>query len=153
MVGEMKHFSLDPLVASIGAVSITISLLIAACTTGGGYSGKAGSFASARKVIESNCVHCHGDARLANMPAFNDTHALANLTGPGKWIVPGHPEHSRFFQVVMLADEQPGAMPPTGHAISKAEAESLRAWIQAGATLPEGAPSRLAPRGEGPRSR
>ena len=103
-------------------------------------------------VRAANCVHCHGDAHLKTMPAFTDTRALARLIGPGKWIVPGHPERSRVFQVVTFSDEQPGAMPPTGHAISKAEVATIRAWIQAGAPLPEGAPIRLTPRGEGPRS-
>jgi len=87
------------------------------------------------------------------MPAFPDTRALARLIGPDKWIVPGHPERSRFFRAVTSADEQPGAMPPTGHAIAKSEVEALRAWIAAGAPVPEGASVELVARGEGPRSR
>ena len=118
-----------------------------------GHRGADGSFASVRPVIESNCVHCHGRNRLARMPAFTDTRALARLIGPANWIVPGHPERSRFFQVVTFTDEQPGAMPPTGHAISRAEVAALRAWIAAGASLPQGAPVVLTPRGEGPQSR
>ena len=110
------------------------------------------SFASVRPVLESNCVHCHGPNRLAHMPALADTRSLAGLIGPGNWIVPGHPERSRFFQVVTLSDAQPGAMPPTGHAISAAEVEKLRAWIVAGAAVPEGESVALIPRGEGPRS-
>ena len=86
------------------------------------------------------------------MPAFTDTRALTRLIGPGNWIVPGHPERSRFFQVVTLADAQPGAMPPTGHAISKAEVEKLRAWIAGGAPVPKGVPLVLVARGEGPHS-
>ncbi len=85
------------------------------------------------------------------MPSFADTAALARLKG--SWIVPGQPASSRLFQVVKLSDRDPGAMPPTGHAISQAEVAKLRAWIQAGAPLPEGAPVRLVPRGERPHSR
>lgn len=133
------------------AAASTIALLGSGCSSGQGLSAKPGSFASVRTVLEANCVHCHGAARLPNMPAFNDTRALANLTG--KWIVPGHPERSRFFQVMTFSDEQPGAMPPTGHAVSKTEAETIRAWIQAGAALPEGPDVKLTPRGDGPRSR
>ena len=110
------------------------------------------SFASVRPVFESNCVHCHGPNRLAHMPALADTRSLAGLIGPANWIVPGHPERSRFFEVVTLTDAQPGAMPPTGHAISAAEVEKLRAWIVAGAPVPDGEPVALVPRGEGPRS-
>ena len=111
-----------------------------------------GSFASVRPVLESNCVHCHGPNHLSHMPAFPDTRALARLIGPANWIVPGHPERSRLFHVVTLADGQSGAMPPTGHAISKSEIARLRAWIAAGAPLPESAPVVLTARGEGPHS-
>lgn len=111
---------------------------------------RGGTFAEVRPVLEANCVHCHGPSRLPQMPSFADTAALARLKGG--WIVPGHPESSRIFQVVKLSDRDPGAMPPTGHAISQAEVAKLRAWIQAGAPLPEGAPVRLVPRGERPHS-
>lgn len=112
-----------------------------------------GSFASVRPVLEANCVHCHGDYRLAHMPPMNSTKALARLKGPGNWIMPGKPEHSLLYQVVTLKDEQPGAMPPTGHAIAARDVETLRVWIQAGAPLPEGRSITLKPQGEAPRSR
>jgi Planctomycete cytochrome C len=106
-----------------------------------------------RPVIERNCVHCHGQHRLANMPSFSDTRALAALRGPANWIVPGKPEASRFYQVVTLPDSVLGAMPPTGHGISRGDREKLRAWIAEGAPLPESPPVALVPRGDPPRSR
>ena len=133
-------------------VATVAAIVVGAGCVNLGQRGVAGSFASVRPVLESNCVHCHGPNHLPNMPAFTDTRALARLTGPANWIVPGHPERSRFFQVVTFADEQPGAMPPTGHAISRSEAATLRAWIVAGAPVPDGAAVVLAPRGEGPHS-
>jgi mono/diheme cytochrome c family protein len=111
------------------------------------------AFAGARKVLETNCVHCHGDYRLKGMPPFDTTRHLAKLIGPGNWIVPGKPEQSRFFQVVVFPDEIPGAMPPTGHGISGPEVEVLREWILAGAPVPEGRNEKLRPQGEAPRSR
>jgi mono/diheme cytochrome c family protein len=110
------------------------------------------AFAEARTVIERNCVHCHGTQRLKMMPSFNDTLSLAALRGPGNWIVPFKPEESRFFQVVTMPGSQRGAMPPTGHGISTEEIGALRAWIVAGAPLPDGAPVMLTPQGPGPRS-
>ena len=146
----MKHAFLSPgKIAAVGTTTVTV-LFGAGCA--GVSEAKTGSFASIRPVLESNCVHCHGPDRLAHMPAFSDTRALARLIGPANWIVPGHPERSRFFQVVTFADEQPGAMPPTGHAISKAEVEKLRAWIAVGAPVRHGAPVVLVARGEGPHS-
>lgn len=112
-----------------------------------------GSFASVRPVLEKNCLHCHGATKLPHMPSLADTAEIAKLKGPGKWIMPGQPENSRIYQVVTAADTTPNAMPPTGHAISSAEVETIRAWIKAGAELPTGAPVVLTPFGEAIRSR
>lgn len=110
------------------------------------------AFDTVRFVLETNCVHCHGDNRLSHMPPINDTHALQRLASSPQWIVPGHPEKSRFYQVVVFPDNVPGAMPPTGHAISKRETQVLRDWIKTGARVPGGKAVKLAPRGELPRS-
>ena len=112
-----------------------------------------GSFESVRPVLERNCLHCHGVTKLPNMPSLANTAEIAKLKGPGKWIMPGQPENSRIYQVVTAADTTPNAMPPTGHAISAAEVEILRAWIKAGAPLPAGASVVLTPIGEAMRSR
>lgn len=127
------------------------ALLPAGCALPG--KGKAGSFARVQPVLERHCVHCHGEGRLPHMVAFHTTAGLADLMGPGKWIQPGRPEDSRFYQVVMAGDEQPLAMPPTGHAISRKDREVIREWIAAGAPLPEAPGVTLQPRGTLDRSR
>lgn len=101
-------------------------------------------------VLEHQCVHCHGDNRLSTMPPINDTHALSKLIG-SHWIVPGKPHASRFFQVATFADEIPGAMPPSGHVISRKDMKILHDWIKAGAQLPA-QNVKLIPQGPLPRS-
>lgn len=132
------------------------ALLLAGCagTPGSGSTGNETSFDQARTVIEASCVHCHGSQRIAGMPSFASSRDLAALTGPGpgKLIVPGAPEQSRFFQVVAMSDSDIGAMPPTGHALTPREAGVLKAWIAAGAEVPAGNVV-LKPHGESPRSR
>lgn len=134
---------------------LTPALLLAGCghAPQPATAEESASFAKARVVLETNCVHCHGDDRLKGMPPIATTAHLAKLIGPGNWIVPGKPEQSRFFQVVIFPDEIPGAMPPTGHGIGKTEVEALREWILAGAPVPKGPNQKLQPRGEAPRSR
>ena len=130
-----------------------LAVFAASCsTTRPSAAADAAAFEPVRTVLETNCVHCHGKNHFKEMPAITSTRALAGLIGPGKWIVPGKPEQSRFFQVVTFPDEVWGAMPPTGHAISKSEVRVLRAWILAGARVPAGNLA-LSPRGELPRSR
>jgi mono/diheme cytochrome c family protein len=95
------------------------------------------SFARVKPVLERNCVHCHAAIRLPGMPSLTDTKALAGLIGSANLIVPGKPDQSRFYLVTTFADDQAGAMPPTGHAISPREVAVLREWIEEGALLPE----------------
>ena len=130
-------------------------LILAGCTAFGptaSQEGKKTSFEKVRPILENSCVHCHGVIRLPNMPSFNSTKALASLTGPGKLIVPGAPEKSRFYQVMTLADDEVGAMPPTGHALNSKEVAIIRQWIVNGAELPQ-SDIILTPHGESPRSR
>ncbi|WP_395747917.1 hypothetical protein [Prosthecobacter sp.] len=109
-----------------------------------------GTWGPALTVLEHQCVHCHGDNRLSSMPPINDTQALSKLIG-SHWIVPGKPQVSRFFQVVTFPDEIPGAMPPSGHAISAKDVQILSDWIKAGARLPAQR-IKLKPQGPLPRS-
>ncbi len=115
--------------------------------------GDDATFAPAQAVLERNCVHCHGEIRLPQMPSLATAKSLGDLIGPGKWVVPGKPEESRLFQVVTLNDDQAGAMPPTGHKITEPEIAKLRAWILDGAKIPTDAPVVFKPRGVAPRSR
>ncbi len=112
-----------------------LTALLTSCSTTPTNPADDQAFSQVRTVLETNCVHCHGDNRLSTMPPINDTHALTKLVGTS-WIVPGKPEMSRFFQVVTFPDTIPGAMPPSGHAISKRDVQILRDWINAGARVP-----------------
>jgi hypothetical protein len=143
----MKSFAAPVLLPFAG-----IALLLAGCATTPGGGTTAATFEQVRPVIEASCVHCHGSERLAGMPSFASTRDLAALTGPGRLIVPGAPEQSRFLQVVTLSDSDIGAMPPTGHALTPREVGVLKAWIAGGAELPE-QDLALRPQGRSPRSR
>jgi len=131
-------------------ITSALAAILASCHTLPPNPAEEQVFAEVRTVLEHNCVHCHGDNRLSTMPPINDTHALSKLIG-SRWIVPGKPEASRFFQVVTFPDEIPGAMPPSGHAISKKDVQILRNWIKDGAKLPE-QHVKLMPQGPLPRS-
>lgn len=131
-------------------VTCILAAVLASCTTSPTSPAEEKTFAQVRAVLETNCVHCHGDNRLSTMPPINDTHALSKLIG-SHWIVPGKPHASRFFQVATFADEIPGAMPPSGHAISRKDMKILHDWIKHGARLP-GHNVKLVPQGPLPRS-
>jgi mono/diheme cytochrome c family protein len=140
----------------ISAILFTsaVSILPSGCGTPVATTPRGGeaAFKAVLPTIEANCVHCHGEQRLPTMFALTSTRELGSLIGPGKLIVPGKPEQSRFFKVVTFSDNEEGAMPPTGHAIGKRHIEALRKWIEAGAPVPA-QPHPMKPRGEAPRSR
>lgn len=126
-----------------------LATLTAGCHSPG--RGTRSAFDRVQPVLERHCVHCHGTGRLPGMPAFDTTESLQALKG--RWILPGHAASSRFYQVVAAGDDQPMAMPPTGHAISKRDAAAIRDWITAGAPLPPAPGLPLQPQGREMRSR
>lgn len=150
---SMIHF-LRPTSSFLSVLSLLL-LIATGCSVTGPVSssgGKHSSFDKVRPVLEGSCVHCHGAIRLPTMPSFNSTKALASITGPGKLIVPGAPEKSRFYQVMTLSDDQAGAMPPTGHGLDPKELAIIRQWILEGAKVPQ-EDITLIPHGQSPRSR
>lgn len=141
-----------------GALLLSVIFIGWGCASPEGSSSQGTvSFSRVQPFFERNCVHCHGEARLPKMLAFTDSAALGRLIGSGTragYILPGNAAGSRLYQVVAAADTQPGAMPPTGHAVSAADLALLKKWIDGGAALPPGGKVVvLQPRGEAPRSR
>ncbi|MBK8093837.1 MAG: hypothetical protein IPK32_18140 [Verrucomicrobiaceae bacterium] len=144
--------------STLCATTLGLALLLGACSTKtknalssvGLLTSAETAFTPARGVLERNCVHCHGDNRLSTMPPIQSTRGIENLI-TGGWIVPEKPQVSRFYQVMTLPDTAPGAMPPTGHAVSKEEAQIIHDWIKAGARIPS-KNTKLVPQGKPPRS-
>lgn len=127
--------------------------ILSSCTAPSSLSPQAqAQFAKVQTILENNCVHCHGENHLSTMPPFGDSRALTKLIGSNTWIIPGQPASSRLYQVVTFSDNIPGAMPPTGHAISPQETQMLHDWIKAGAQVPSAKNIRFTPRGKSPRS-
>ncbi len=73
-------------------------------------------------VLEANCLHCHGPAN-----------ALGGLRLDTK-----PKSATRLAAVMEIAPEQPGAMPPGGPQVAKAQRDTIRQWIAEGAQWPEG---------------
>ncbi|MGY8688509.1 MAG: SUMF1/EgtB/PvdO family nonheme iron enzyme, partial [Verrucomicrobiales bacterium] len=90
-----------------------------------------------KPLLESTCVNCHG-ADEADGELRLDTlkHALeGGESGPS--IVPGNPEESLLYKLVMLPEEDDDIMPPKGSPLAKSQQEILKQWITEGANWPE----------------
>jgi formylglycine-generating enzyme required for sulfatase activity len=91
-----------------------------------------------KPILESACLSCHGpekpkgDLRL-------DTRAGALKGGDkGAALVPGTPDKSPMYASTILPPNHEDIMPPKGNPLAKSQTEVLRAWIEQGATWPEG---------------
>lgn len=113
------------LVASVSVFSTAASLARAAEPAHPGF-----------QVLQKRCFQCHGDGgQLSGL----DLRTAAGAAAGGKHgaaLKPGRPDESRLLQ--MVTGKIKPAMPPAG-ALSDAEVEALRGWIQVGAPYPAGA--------------
>ncbi len=90
-----------------------------------------------RPVLADKCFRCHGPdeaARQSGLRLDVRDEALAAADSGAKAIVPGQPEESELVRRIMSSDASEAMPPPDSkQALSAAEKQLLRDWIQAGA--------------------
>jgi hypothetical protein len=85
-----------------------------------------------RPILAKNCLACHGPDEAQRQAELRlDSRDAAVESGA---IVPGAPDESELVRRIISADPEE-RMPPeeTGHTLSLAEIDSVKAWIAAGA--------------------
>jgi mono/diheme cytochrome c family protein len=89
-----------------------------------------------RPILSDKCFGCHGpDAKTKNIPLRLDVESMAKSNLGGRFaIVEGDPARSEVIRRV-TSEKKALRMPPiaSGHTLSEAEIEILRAWIAQGA--------------------
>ena len=89
-------------------------------------------------LLRRACFECHGPDKQKGELRL-DTRPLAFHGGSGgPAIVPGKPGESELIRRVMLPKGSDEVMPARGDPLSRAEVDTLRAWVQQGAPWPEG---------------
>jgi hypothetical protein len=98
-----------------------------------------------KPVLQENCLPCHNTGLLLGHLNL-ETKALAFKPGPaGPFIVPGDPDASALYQLVLLKDGEKRAMPPVKHRLFPEEKENIRLWIEQGASWPDGPEGHIQP--------
>ncbi len=93
-------------------------------------------------ILNSNCVKCHGpQERKGNLRLDSYAH-LMDGGASGDIVAPGH---SILLQRITLPTNDPKLMPKKGDPLTPQEIETLRAWITAGASPTDAAPSTTKP--------
>ncbi len=104
-----------------------------------------------KPILESRCLECH-HSRYVFAGLNLETKELAMKGGrSGPVIVPGAPQRSLLYKVLLLGHNNPVAMPPTPERLERENEQLIHDWIQQGAKWPEGV--RLVPPQDWKRSR
>ena len=103
-------------------------------------------FLSAIKpLLTQKCLPCHNTGTLLGELNL-ENRALAFAEGSkGRFIVPGKPDESRLYHVLVKPRADDDAMPPEGHAITPDDIATIRDWIAQGAEWPDGPEGVLVP--------
>ncbi len=91
-----------------------------------------------RPVLEKHCVNCHHDGALMGDLKLQSRATAFATRAKGPVILPGDPENSPLFKVLVLPGADPKAMPPEGHQIPAEQIALIKRWILEGADWPEG---------------
>jgi Protein of unknown function (DUF1553)/Protein of unknown function (DUF1549)/Planctomycete cytochrome C len=90
----------------------------------------------ARSILKANCLKCHGPTKQKAGLRFDTREgALAKADSGSRAIIPGRAEESELIRRVSAKDVTV-RMPPGEAALTAAQIDTLRKWIDAGATLP-----------------
>lgn len=98
-----------------------------------------------RPLLEKHCVNCHHDGALMGDLKLQNRAAAFAPRAKGPVIIPGEPENSPLFKVLVLPGANPKAMPPEGHQIPAEQIATLKRWIAEGADWPEGPEGAVTP--------
>lgn len=94
-----------------------------------------------RSILSNRCFACHGPDEAERQGGFQlDKHSsmLAEADSGLRPVVPGQPQQSELLRRIVTADEDE-RMPPAEFAkpLTAAEIQTIEAWIEQGAKLPE----------------
>jgi hypothetical protein len=125
----MKYFPLG-LILFTGALSSTATAQ--SVPTPSGSTG-----APAQNILAANCSMCHGQSHMSDLDV-RDRSSLLKGGKRGPAIVPGKSADSLLFHAI----KRDGAlkMPPGGKALSAADVDTIRKWIDGGAPWNSAAP-------------
>ncbi|MEM6691615.1 MAG: PSD1 and planctomycete cytochrome C domain-containing protein [Planctomycetota bacterium] len=85
-------------------------------------------------ILASRCYSCHGPDEAESGVRFDDRESVIAEAESGEFpIVPGDAEASEMLVRVLLEDDDYSRMPPEGDALTEAQIEALRKWINEGA--------------------
>jgi hypothetical protein len=91
-----------------------------------------------RPIFERSCVKCHGpEKRKSGLRLDQKRYAFKGGESGPTAIVPGDAGKSLVFTSCAMAPDEDGVMPPRGKLLALSEIETLKRWIEQGASWPD----------------
>ncbi len=129
-----------------GLVSALIALGFSACGKSDPTPPAEVSFITDIKpLLTDKCLPCHNTGTLLGELNLESRLLAFQKGSKGTFIVPGKPDDSRIYHVLVKPRADDDAMPPEGHAMSPIDIGKIRDWIKQGADWPEGEEGTLVP--------
>ena len=89
-------------------------------------------------IFKAACVECHGPKKVKGKYRMDTKEGAFKPGADGPNIVPGKPEESRLYQLIIAKDED-DRMPQDKDPLPKDQVEKIKQWIQEGANWPDNA--------------
>ena len=83
-------------------------------------------------IFENHCLRCHKESHAKGELSLQTPHGLRE----NEYVIPGKPEESHLLELVTSQGNNPPAMPKEGPTLSAKQRQTLRRWIDQGATWP-----------------
>lgn len=96
-----------------------------------------------KNVLEYRCVQCHNNKVSNGGLNLQNRDLVFKGDSKGPFIVPGNPEKSRIWKVIILPQTHSSAMPADGWGLNTDDLRSFLAWIERGADWPTGSKGKL----------
>ena len=87
-------------------------------------------------IFKASCVECHGTKKIKGKYRLDNKADAFKAGKEGPNIVPGKPDESRLYQLVITKDED-DRMPQDKDPLSKEQVEKIKQWITQGANWPD----------------
>lgn len=91
-------------------------------------------------IFLNRCVQCHGPERQRANLRLDTIEGITEGSDFGPVTVPGKPDDSLMFELISLPPDDEDVMPAKGDPLSDAEKETIRKWIEQGASIADWTP-------------
>ena len=97
--------------------------------------------ANIRPIFQERCLRCHGEEKQKGELRLDTPEAIMKGGEDGVAVVPGKPDESPLYTLVILPADSDDIMPAKGDPLTAEQTKAIHDWILAGAKFAEAVPA------------